>query len=161
MAADPLLDFDAVDLSRVVVDRAALDVHLKQRGTFSLVDGVLHEDAGGRLVVGYKDLLETDFWAADHIPGRPMFPGVLQIEAAAQLCAYDFSAHRLQDDLAGRFVGFGGVERARFRGIVEPGCRFTIAVSLLKHSSRMFRYAAQAYVDRKMVFEAEVLGVLV
>ena len=38
---------------------------------------------------------------------------------------------------------------------------FVIAVSLLKHSSRMFRYAAQAYVDRKLVFEADVLGVLV
>lgn len=161
MAAEHLLDFDAVDLSRVVVDRAGLDLHLMQRGTFSLLDGVLHEDPAGRLVVGYKDLRETDFWAADHIPGRPMFPGVLQIEAAAQLCGYDFSAHRLEGDLAGRFVGFGGVDRARFRGLVEPGHRFVIAVSLLKHSSRMFRYAAQAYVDRKLVFEADVLGVLV
>lgn len=161
MAATPLIDFESLDLSRTVVDREALDEHLKQRGSFSLLDGVLYESPEEGLIVGYKDLAATDFWAADHIPGRPMFPGVLQIEAAAQLCGYDYSAHRLNHDLAGKFVGFGGVEHARFRGLVEPGNRFLVAASLLKHSSRMFRYAAQAFVERKMVFEAEIIGVLV
>jgi len=161
MAAAPLVDLDRLDLSRVVVDRRALDEHLMQRNTFSMIEGVLYEDVEGQVIVGYRDIRHDDWWAADHIPGRPMFPGVLQIETAAQLCAYDFSAHRLEGPLAGKFIGFGGIENARFRGLVVPDCRFLVAARLAKFSRRMFRYEAQAFVDGQMVFEADILGVLV
>lgn len=163
MPRTPLIDFEALDLSEVVVDRETLDRYLLQRNTFSLLDGLLHEDAEGRLLVGYKDIRSDDWWASDHIPGKPMFPGALQIEVAAQLSAYDFSAHRM--DRAGghadKFVGFGGTDRVRFRGLVEPDCRLIMVSRLVKHSSRMFRYDTQGYVDRELRFEAEILGVLI
>ena len=162
MASEPLIDLDAVDLTRVVAGRRELDVHLEQRNRFSMVDGVLHQDVDAGLVVGFKEIRSVDWWGPDHIPGRPMFPGVLQIEAAAQLCAYDYSAHRLdQEGTRGKFVGFGGVESARFRGLVTPDCRFLIVAALRKASSRMFRYSTQAFVERQLVFEADVIGVLV
>ena len=161
MAAAPPIDFDALDLTEVVVDRATLDEHLRQRDRFEMVDGVLYEDVEGKLVIGYKDICGDDWWAADHVPGRPMFPGALQIEAAAQLASYDYSAHRIDsvpDDL---FIGFGGVEGVRFRRLVEPDCRLVIAVALRKSSRRMFRYEAQGFVDQSLVFQGDILGVLV
>ena len=162
MASEPLVDLPSLDLSRVVVGRDVLAGHLMQRNRFAMLDGVLHEDVEGKQLVGYKEIRSDDWWAADHIPGRPMFPGALQIETAAQLCAYDYSAHRLDPEAArGKFIGFGGVDNARFRSLVVPDCRFVVVNRLLKHSRRMFRYAVQGFVEQQMVFEGDIIGVLV
>lgn len=160
--APPLFDLDAVDLDRVVHGRETLDRYLRQRDRFEMLDAVVHEDVEGKIVVGYKDILRDDWWAKDHIPGRPMFPGVLQVEVAAQLAAYDYAAHRYPGEVPEDvFVGFAGVDKVRFRGLVEPDCRLVMGVHLTKNSRRLFRYAAQGYVGRELVFEGEVLGVLV
>ena len=91
-----------------------------------------------------------------------MFPGALQVALAAQLSTYDYMAHRVDPSEVGqRFVGFGGLDKVRFRGVVEPDCRLIVATKVLKVSKRMFRYQAQGFVDRTMVFEAEVLGVVI
>ena len=160
--APPLFDIDQTDLSRAVVGRDTLNRYLRQRNRFEMLDGILHEDIEGKVVVGYKDIRGDDWWAADHIPSRPMFPGALQIEVAAQLAAYDYSAHRLPEEVPEElFVGFGGVENVRFRGLVEPESRLIMATKLLKSSRRMFRYAAQGFVDREMVFQGDIIGVMV
>lgn len=162
MPTASLIDFESLDLTRVVVDQETLKGFLKQRHRFLMLDGILHEDVEERLIVGYKDIRSDDWWAADHIPGRPMFPGALQIETAAQISSYDYSAHRLDGEFAeGKFVGFGGVDNCRFRGLVQPDCRMIFAIHLMKHSRRMFRYQAQGFVDQQRVFEAEILGVIV
>lgn len=160
--APPIFDFDAIDLSQTVVGREQLDRFLRQRNRFEMLDGILHEDVEGKVIVGFKEIRADDWWAADHIPGRPMFPGALQIEVAAQLAAYDYAAHRFADEVPEDvFVGFGGVEKVRFRGLVEPDSRLIMAVHLEKSSRRMFRYAAQGFVDREMVFQGDIIGVLV
>ncbi len=161
MAATPILDLSAIDLTQVLVGPRDLDPYLKQSGRFRMLEGVLHEDVDAGVLVGYRDIRADDWWAKDHIPGRPLFPGALQIEAAAQLAAYDYSAHRLATDTEHQgFVGFGGVEKARFRGSVEPECRLHLVSRVLKSSRRMFRYEAQAFVEDRMVFEAEIIGVI-
>ncbi|MDA1263790.1 MAG: beta-hydroxyacyl-ACP dehydratase [Planctomycetota bacterium] len=161
-AAPPLIDFTEIDLSRTVVGREDLLGYLRQRNRFEMLDGIVHVDLEGKVLVGYKDIKQDDWWAEDHIPGRPMFPGALQIEVAAQLATYDYSAHRyggpIPDDV---FVGFGGVEKVRFRGLVEPDCRLYMAVHLTRNSRRMFRYTAQGFVDRELVFQGDIIGVLV
>lgn len=162
MASAPIIDFAALSLEDVQVHSDGLDRYLKQTGRLRMIDGILHDDPDSRLVVGYKDISESDWWAPDHVPGRPMFPGALQIEAAAQLSTYDYLAHRIDKDIVGeRFVGFGGLDKTRFRGQVVPGCRLVVATKLLRVSNRMFRYLAQAFVEDNMVFESEVLGVIV
>ncbi|MBL4771297.1 MAG: beta-hydroxyacyl-ACP dehydratase [Planctomycetes bacterium] len=161
MASTPLIDLDSLDLSKVLVGPQDLDAYLKQTGRFRMLEGILHQDVENGLMVGYRDITADDWWAKDHIPGRPLFPGALQIEAAAQLSAYDYSAHRCDGPLAeDAFVGFAGVDKARFRGSVEPACRLYLITKLLRSSKRMFRYQAQAIANGKMVFEAEILGVV-
>ncbi len=161
MASTPLIDLDSIDLETVLVGPRDLDPFLKQSGRFRMLEGVLHEDVENGLLVGYRDITADDWWAKDHIPGRPLFPGALQIETAAQLSAYDYSAHRNTTPLPeGSFVGFAGVDNARFRGSVEPTCRLHIITKLLRSSKRMFRYQAQAIANGNLVFEAEILGVV-
>jgi 3-hydroxyacyl-[acyl-carrier-protein] dehydratase len=159
MPAEPLLDFEKTDLSRMVATREDIHKQIKQRGRFSLLDGILDHGRESHVIVGFKDIRADDWWAADHIPGRPIFPGALMVEAAAQLATYDYlMRHPPKEDI---FLGFGGLDAVRFRGIVEPGVRLVFASKGLRLRSRMFTYAVQAYVERNLVFEAEVLGIIV
>lgn len=166
MANAPLLDLSTIDRDNVAVTRGELDKYLEQRGTFAVLDHLVHVDPPNEVAVGVKTIRSDDWWAKDHIPGRPMFPGALMIETAAQIASFDYSKHRIEGDSENRFVGFGGVDSCRFRGVVEPDCRLFLVVKLERAGSRMFRYAAEGYVERdgvlqpKRVFEATVLGVL-
>jgi 3-hydroxyacyl-[acyl-carrier-protein] dehydratase len=153
-----LIDFERIDLSRVVIESAEIRRFCQQRGRFEMVDGILHFDRDAQLIVGFKDIRSTDWWAADHIPGRPLFPGVLQIEGAAQMCTYDF--RQRTPELGEKFVGFGGLNETRFRGQVVPDCRLIFAGKLVRSRPSMFQYQAQGFVDRKLVFETEILGVV-
>jgi 3-hydroxyacyl-[acyl-carrier-protein] dehydratase len=159
LPAQPLIDLDSLDLSQVVVGREGIRRHCKQRNRFDMVDGILYFTPGGELVVGFKEIRSTDWWAEDHIPGRPIFPGVLQIEGAAQMCSWAFLQQ--ERDLGGKFVGFGGLNETRFRGQVVPDCRLVFVGKLLRSRPTMFTYQAQAFVERKMVFESEIIGVVI
>lgn len=159
MASEPLVDFDSLDLSRTILDREDIRKACKQRGRMEMLDGILHFDLEGELIVGYREITTDDWWADDHIPGRPIFPGVLQVEGAAQLCTYDFIHRRTEID--GKFVGFAGLNDVRFRGIVEPPSRLVWAGHVKKIRRSMFVYTSQGFVDGQMVFEAEIMGVVV
>ncbi len=159
MPATPLIDFETLDLSRVIAGRDELRRVLKQRGTFELLDGILHVAPEGKLIVGYKDIRADDWWSNDHIPGRPIFPGALMIEAAAQLCSYAFSTHA--PGMENAFIGFGGLDGTRFRGVVSPPSRMVFVGRLKRFRTRMFTYETQGFVERGLVFESEVIGVVV
>ncbi len=159
MPSPPLVDLDTLDLSTPVVPIEEIRARCKQANRLALLDAIVHEDLEGRLVVGYKDLRADDWWAQDHIPGRPIFPGVLMIEGAAQLCTFDYVG-RTGGTLEG-FVGFGGVDGARFRGQAVPGQRLYWAVRAERLRKSMFTYSAQGFVDGAMIFESKILGVVV
>ncbi|MEO0651844.1 MAG: 3-hydroxyacyl-ACP dehydratase FabZ family protein [Planctomycetota bacterium] len=159
MAAEPLIDLKSIDLTQTVADKPALLEVLKQRNRFEMCDGVVHMDLEEGVIVGFKDVKADDWWVDDHIPGRPLFPGALMVEATAQVCTYHFL--NLRQDLEGQFVGFGGVDKVRFRAAVEPGCRMWLIGKVVRVRSRMFTYKAQIFVGETLVFEGEILGVVV
>lgn len=158
---DALVDLAHLDLTRVLAGPNQIGEVCMQRGRLALLDGILHVDEEGMSSVGFKDVCSTDWWAADHIPGRPLFPGALMCEAAAQLCTYDFMMRRRKQGLPPIFVGFGGMENVRFRATVVPDCRLVLACKVKRIRDKLFTYASQGFVERKLVFEAEILGVVV
>ena len=157
----PLADLATLDLSRTVFTVADMQKVLRQRGTFSLIDGILHLDpAQSDIVVGYRDVRPDEWWAKDHIPGRPIFPGVLMVEASAQLGSFDFFKRHPEVPLT--FIAFTGIDGTRFRATVEPPCRMFFVGKAERsrvHGGKvMFSYAFQGLVDGKVVYESQVSG---
>lgn len=157
MPSAPLLDLHILDFKHSVASKADIYSVLKQSGRFALLDGVVHFGTSDHVSVGFKEIRGDDWWAADHIPGRPLFPGVLMIETAAQLASWD---HLKRHPEQKGFIGFGGLNETRFRGVVEPGHRLVFVAKENRVRNRMFFYSVQGYVENDLVFETEVVGVV-
>src|SRR4051794_21346920 len=114
-----LYDISGIDLTKVIYDQDAIRASNPQRGDMEPLNGIVHIDPEHGRVIGYKDVLENEFWVPGHIPGRPLLPGVLMIEAGAQLCSF---YNREIEKWTG-FIGFTGANDIRFRMPVTPGKR--------------------------------------
>lgn len=154
MAPPLLLDLQSIDLNRVLYDAAAVERVNPQRYEMRQLDGILHLDLEAGAVLGFKDVREDEFWVRGHVPGRPLLPGVLMIEAAAQLAS--FCAKTLNQDQ--RLVGFGGLDQVKFRAQVVPGQRLYLLGKFLENRPRRFKLAAQGVVNGQLVFEAVIIG---
>jgi len=81
---------------------------------------MLHFEDETEFGVGFRQGADEEFWMRGHIPGRPMFPGALMIEAMAQTAIIHLRArHDVPPEH--KWIGFAGVDKVRFRGMVEPG----------------------------------------
>jgi 3-hydroxyacyl-[acyl-carrier-protein] dehydratase len=150
-----LIDLSRVDPSRVVVDREGIYRVNPQRFEFQQLDGICLLDRAEEMLAGFRDVRGDEFWVRGHIPGRPLFPGVLMIEAAAQLVSYYvMSGPNRQGD----FLGFGGVDDVKFRGTVRPGDRFIVLGKMLESRPRRCVGATQGFVDGQMVYEGVITG---
>jgi 3-hydroxyacyl-[acyl-carrier-protein] dehydratase len=148
-----IIDLSTIDLNAVVADQEAIRLVNPQRGDMEHLNGVNWVDRDGR-AVGYKDVGTEEFWIPGHIPGRPLFPGVLMIEAAAQLSSYYVKAILKWPG----FIGFGGVESCRFRQPVYPGCRLYLLAQQTDARHSRFTSKIQGLVAGQLVFEATIVG---
>lgn len=122
------------------------------------LDGVLWYDKPDMLVLGYKDVTDKEFWVRGHIPGRPLMPGVIMIESAAQLLSF-FVRHVLGEN---HFIGFASIDSAKFRATVQPGQRLLLLGKITKfRPGRKYDAYIQGMVNDTMVFETEVSGMAV
>jgi len=154
MAAKPFIDLSTLDLTKIQFTREQVYAHLPHRYEFMQVDGIVHYDREKRMGVGLKIVREDEFWVKGHIPDRPLFPGVLMIETAAQMAA--FLSH--QDTPDERFMGFGGVDHVRFRGTVVPPSTMYFLLKVVEIKPRRTIADAQGIVDGKLVFEGRFIG---
>ena len=88
MPPPAIIDPSTLDFSQLIADRDEIMRLNPHRHEFRLLDGVVFCDLEKRLFAGFHDVREDAFWARGHVPGRPLFPGVLMIEAAAQLASF-------------------------------------------------------------------------
>jgi 3-hydroxyacyl-[acyl-carrier-protein] dehydratase len=159
MAAQPILELASINLQDVAVTKEEILALNAQRGEFEQLDRLISLDLELGLAVGIKKQTDGEFWTRGHIPGRPIMPGVLMIEMAAQVSSV---IYHLKFNTGGKkFFGFAGVDLVKFRGSVEPGSDLIMIVRAKKLRSRMAVFEAQGFVDGIMVFEGDVTGIVI
>jgi 3-hydroxyacyl-[acyl-carrier-protein] dehydratase len=150
-----LFDLSSIDLNAVVADPEEIRKYNPQRGAMEHLNAISWFDHEGRLT-GYKDVRDDEFWVEGHIPGRPLLPGVIMLEAAAQLCSFYVKGVLKTPG----FVGFGGVEDTRFRQAVQPGVRLHLLGRLMQSRHSRFTSKIQGIVNGVLVFETTIIGAI-
>jgi 3-hydroxyacyl-[acyl-carrier-protein] dehydratase len=156
MAPVFLVDLSSIDLNRIEVPLEEIRKVIPQRFELEMLSGII-QYGDGDLVVGFKDITPDDFWVRGHIPGRPLMPGVLMIEAAAQLCAY--TAMRRRPEMG--FIGFARCNDVIFRGTVQPPARLYLISQMLELPRRRAVGKCQGVCNGTLVFEATITGMAV
>lgn len=126
---------------------------LPHRYPFLLVDRVT-EHIKGKSIKGYKNVTINEPFFQGHFPGDPIMPGVLQLEALAQLGA----VLMLQSEAAkGKLMVFAGMDNVRFRRMVVPGDRLDMHCILHKFRFPIGKSLCKAYVDGELAVEGELI----
>ncbi|HEY0082187.1 MAG TPA: 3-hydroxyacyl-ACP dehydratase FabZ [Pyrinomonadaceae bacterium] len=140
-----------------VLDTRAIQELLPHRYPFLLVDRII-ELVPRERIVGIKQVTIGEQFFQGHFPGAPVMPGVLIVEALAQVGA--ILALREIEQREQKLVLFSGIERARFRQPVVPGDTLTLEVTALRIGSRIQRMRGEAKVEGRVVAEAEIMSVV-
>jgi 3-hydroxyacyl-[acyl-carrier-protein] dehydratase len=131
---------------------------LPHRYPFALVDRIL-EYVPGEKAVGLKNITFNEPYFPGHIPGRPLMPGVLQIESMAQVGG---TILMQIPELQGKFFAFAGIDKARFRRPIVPGDQLIMTVELLNlKGKRIAKMQGKGEVDGQLAVQAEMLFSLI
>lgn len=156
-AKDFIVDLTGIDPDRIVADINEIRRHNPQRFEMEQLTAIVLEDPKKRVCAGYKEITEHEFWVRGHFPERALMPGVVMLEAAAQLCSYFAHKYNLLGDVV---VGFGGLEEVRFRDIVVPGDRLYLMCEETKvRMGRLIMCRFQGVVRDRLVVEGILKGV--
>ncbi len=129
---------------------------LPHRYPFILIDRVLSVIPGQEAVV-LKNVTINEPFFQGHFPSKPVMPGVLMLEGMAQ--AGGILAYSSRPENVGvKLLYFAGIDKARFRRPVGPGDQLIYKMRLLKQKRGIWKMAGAAYVDEKLVAEAELLA---
>jgi 3-hydroxyacyl-[acyl-carrier-protein] dehydratase len=156
-AKDLLVDLSQIDPNRVLADIEEIRRVNPQRFEMEQLTAVVYANLEDHSCVGYKDVTDQEFWVRGHMPSMPLMPGVVMLEAAAQLCSYFTQKYDL---LGAKMVGFGGLEDVRFRDPVFPGDRLYIMCKLIKvRRGRMVISSFQGVARDNVVVEGVIKGI--
>jgi 3-hydroxyacyl-[acyl-carrier-protein] dehydratase len=156
MPPECLVDLSRFDLDRIEFGPEAIREKNPHRFEMEMLSGIIAYRPEEGIILGENRIPKDAFWVRGHIPGRPLFPGVLMVETAAQLCSFFWRTHYPDEP---RFFGFGGIESTRFRGTVGPGDRLVVAGKSIEVKPRRAIFDAQGFLGSRMVFETRIIGI--
>lgn len=133
---------------------------LPHRYPFLLVDRVV-EMNGEQSGVGIKNVTASEPWFTGHFPENPVFPGVLIIEAIAQVSAILVLQHAKDSGspIETKLIYFMTVDKVRFRHPVTPGDQMRIQVTQIRRRGMAYKFKGEVYVDGQLMAEGEIMAV--
>lgn len=129
---------------------------LPHRYPFILVDRIV-EMVPDERIIGLKNVTINEPFFQGHFPGTPIMPGVLIVEAMAQVGAILVNTSRSEGKRK-ELIYFMGIDKARFRKPVIPGDQLILEIIAMKRRANLFKMAGKATVDGTLVAEAEVMA---
>ncbi len=136
---------------------------LPHRYPFLLVDRIT-ELTPGEYIEGLKNISISEPVFQGHFPGHPIYPGVMIIEGMAQaggVLAFKSMDITSQEEIENKVVYFMSIDNAKFRSPVTPGDQLVYKLSVIKNKGAVWQLDAKAYVDDKMVAQAELKAMIV
>lgn len=141
-----------------MIDAKGIEAVIPHRGNMRLVDEI--REYSDTSAVGVKYVRDDEFWCAGHFPGKPIMPGVLQVEALAQTACF-VAFKRMDPAEAANTLGyFTTMEKIKFSHMVHPGDKLELHVELLVSKMRLYKFHGIALVGGKKVAEATFSAVL-
>ncbi len=146
-----------------MMDVVQIQKILPHRYPFLLVDRVVscHE---GESIEAYKNVSISEPVFEGHFPGHPIYPGVMIIEGMAQaggILAFESMTGDEQEDTQNKVVYFMSIDKCKFRHPVRPGDQLIYRLNVIKHKGAIWVLDGKAYVDEKLVAEAELKAMIV
>lgn len=136
-----------------MLDRNAIESIIPHREPFLLVDRI-EEMVPGERAVGYLDVTEDAFWVPGHFPEYAVMPGVLIVEACAQVGSVALLA---LPENAGKIGFFGGIDKVRFKRQVRPGDTLRMECVIIKRRGPIGFGEASAYVGDELACSGELM----
>jgi len=145
--------YDVVEIQKI----------LPHRYPFLLLDRVTKLEKGVS-IEGFKNVSISEPVFQGHFPDHPIYPGVMIIEGMAQaggVLAFKSSSDEEQDDMLNKVVYFMSIDKAKFRAPVRPGDQLVYKLTVIKQRGSIWQLDAKAYVDDKLVAQAELKAMIV
>ncbi len=146
-----------------MLDVVAIQDILPHRYPFLLVDRVTKIEEG-KSIKAYKNVSISEPVFEGHFPGHPIYPGVMIIEGMAQaggVLAFKSASKEEQEAAKDKVVYFMSIDKCKFRNPVRPGDRLEYELEVIKHRGNIWVLDGKAYVDGKLVAEAELKAMIV
>jgi len=143
-----------------VMDISRIMNYLPHRYPFLLVDRIL-EVEGNKRIVGLKNVTINEPFFQGHFPGHPIMPGVLIIEAMAQVGGMLLMSHFEGQNIDDKVVYFMSLDNVKFRRPVVPGDQIRFELEMLQFRGKTCKMKGAGYVDGQVVAEAEMMAMVV
>lgn len=145
---------------KTLMDAQEVLKSLPHRYPFLLVDKVI-EYTPGESIIGIKNVTINEPFFQGHFPGNPVMPGVLLLEALAQVCGV--MCYQMANSNAGSVKAddylylFAGIDNARFKRLVIPGDQLKLSAKVQKHKQSIWKFGVEATVDGELACSADLV----